>query len=176
MSSPMRSRQTSWMRRSTSRSIQAVRLAPGPGSGRGTRCRRLLRASRQGFATRSPSVLNHCVVCLPTSSSAARSSSCARHCMITRRTPITGNGRREKPLFAGLELPAIAHNELAASAGFVAFDVPERDFPGNRSLPRWKFMSRPERKICAPGEGARFQRRPRHRFHLRQQRSGRARG
>ena len=39
----------------------------------------------------------------------------------------------EKPLFAGFESPAIAHNELAARAGFVAFDVPERDFPGNRS-------------------------------------------
>jgi hypothetical protein len=36
-----------------------------------------------------------------------------------------GNGRRKKPLFAGLESPAIAPNELAASAGFVTFDVPE---------------------------------------------------
>jgi hypothetical protein len=58
----------------------------------------------------------------------------------------------EKPLFAGLESPAIAHNELAASAGFVAFDVPERDFPGNRSPARWKFACRPKRKICASGE------------------------
>jgi len=42
----------------------------------------------------------------------------------------------EKPLFAGLQSPAIAHNELAASAGVETFDVPERDFPGNRSPPR----------------------------------------
>jgi hypothetical protein len=80
--------------------------------------------------------------------------------MITRRTPIMGNGRGEKPLFAGLELPAIAHNELNASAGFVTFDVPERDFPGNRWPLRWKFVYRPKRKICAPGEVARFQRPP----------------
>jgi hypothetical protein len=36
-----------------------------------------------------------------------------------------GDGRREKPLFAGLESPSIAHHELAASAGVVVFDVPE---------------------------------------------------
>jgi hypothetical protein len=77
--------------------------------------------------------------------------------MITRRTPITGNGPGKKALFPGLESPAIAHNELVASAGFAAFDVPERDFPGNRSPPRWKFVSRPKRKICALGEVARFQ-------------------
>jgi hypothetical protein len=71
-----------------------------------------------------------------------------------------GNGREEKALFAGLESPAIAHNELAASARVVTFDVPERDFPGDRSPLRWKFVYRPKRKICAPGE-ARFQRRPR---------------
>jgi hypothetical protein len=63
----------------------------------------------------------------------------------------------ERPLFSGLESPAIALNELVARARFVAFDVPARDFPGNRSPPRWKFVSRPQRKICAPGEGARFQ-------------------
>jgi hypothetical protein len=67
---------------------------------------------------------------------------------------------REKALFPGLESPAIAHNEPAASARFVAFDVPERDFPGNRSPPCWKFVYRPKRKICAPGEVAHFQRRP----------------
>jgi hypothetical protein len=72
-----------------------------------------------------------------------------------------GNGRGEKLLFPGLESAAIAHNALAASARFVAFDVPERDFPGNRSPPCWKFVCRPKRKICAPGEAARFQRRPR---------------
>jgi len=93
---------------------------------------------------------------------AARSSSCARLCMITCRTPIMGNGRGKKPLFAGLESPAIVHNELAARARFVAFDVLKRDFPGNRSPPRWKFVSRPKRKICAPREGVSSQRRPRH--------------
>src|SRR5690349_20729690 len=66
--------------------------------------------------------------------------------MITRRTPITGNGPGEKPLFAGLDSPAIGHNELVASAGFVTFDVPERDFPANRSPPRWKLVSRPKKK------------------------------
>jgi hypothetical protein len=60
----------------------------------------------------------------------------------------------KKALFAGFESPAIAHNERAALAGFGAFDVPERDFPGNRSPPRWKFVSRLQRKICAPGEVA----------------------
>jgi hypothetical protein len=79
--------------------------------------------------------------------------------MITRRTPIMGNGRGEKPLFPGLESPAIPHSALAASARFATFDVPERDFPGNRSPLRWKFLCRPKRKICAPGEVARFQRR-----------------
>jgi hypothetical protein len=66
--------------------------------------------------------------------------------MITRRTPIKGNGRGEKPLFAGLGAPAIALNELVASAGFAAFDAPERNFPGNRSPLRWKFVCRPEEK------------------------------
>src|SRR6185312_16711657 len=79
------------------------------------------------------------------------------------RAPNTYYGQwpGEKPLFAGLESPAIARNELTARAGFVAFDVPARDFSANRSPPRWKFVRRPKRKICAPGEGARFQRRPR---------------
>jgi hypothetical protein len=54
---------------------------------------------------------------------------------------------------------AIARNETVASAGFVTFDVPERDFPGNRSPARWKFICRPKTKICAPGELTRFQRR-----------------
>ena len=34
-----------------------------------------------------------------------------------------------KAAVSGLESPAIAHSELVASAGFGAFDVPERDFP-----------------------------------------------
>jgi hypothetical protein len=81
--------------------------------------------------------------------------------MITRRTPIMGNGRGEKALFPGLESPAIAHNELAASARFATFDVPQQDFPANRSPLHWKFVCRPKRKICAPGEGGRFQRQSR---------------
>jgi hypothetical protein len=60
---------------------------------------------------------------------AARSSSCPRHCTIARRTPITGNGRGEKQLIARLESPAIAHDELVASAGFVTFDGPRAGFP-----------------------------------------------
>src|SRR3954470_17475639 len=55
---------------------------------------------------------------------------------------------------------AIARNELVASARFAPFDGAERDFPGNRPPAGWKFVRRPKRKICAPGE-ERFQRRPR---------------
>jgi hypothetical protein len=58
-----------------------------------------------------------------------------------------GNGRAEKPLFAGLQLPAIAHNERVASAGFATFDDAARDFPMNRAPARWKFVCRPKRKI-----------------------------
>jgi hypothetical protein len=64
-----------------------------------------------------------------------------------------GNGREEKPLFPGFESPAIAHNELVASAGFATFEVSEEDFPGKRSPARRKFVCRPKRKICAPSEG-----------------------
>jgi hypothetical protein len=69
------------------------------------------------------------------------------------RAPNTYYGQwpGEKPLFAGLESSAIAQSALGASAGVVTFDVRERDFPGNRSPPRWKFPCRPERKICTPG-------------------------
>ena len=35
----------------------------------------------------------------------------------------------EKAPFPGLESPAIAHNELVASAGFVTFDVSRARFP-----------------------------------------------
>jgi len=78
------------------------------------------------------------------------------------RAPNTYYGQwpGEKPPFAGLESPAIAHNGLAASARFVAFDVPERDFPGNRSPPRWKFVCRPKRKSARLAKW-RVQRRPR---------------
>ena len=43
--------------------------------------------------------------------------------MNMRRTPIMGDGPGEKPLFPGVESPAIAHNKLVASARFVTFDV-----------------------------------------------------
>jgi hypothetical protein len=45
-----------------------------------------------------------------------------------------------KAAVSGPRTPAIAHDELAASAGFVTFDVPARDFPVNRSPARWKFI------------------------------------
>ena len=72
------------------------------------------------------------------------------------RAPNTyyGQWSGEKPLFAGLESPAIAHSELVANARVATFDVPERDFPGNRSPARWKFVCRPKRKICAKRTGA----------------------
>src|SRR5579883_1625632 len=57
-----------------------------------------------------------------------------------------------KAAVCGPRSPTIAHDELAASAGFAIFDIPERDFPGNRPPPRSKFVYRPQRKICAPGE------------------------
>src|SRR5579883_1426971 len=69
--------------------------------------------------------------------------------MITRRTPITGNGWRRRPLFAGLESPSIAHMRFVASARVVAFDVSERDFPRNRSPPCWKFLCRPKENLRA---------------------------
>jgi len=59
-----------------------------------------------------------------------------------------------KLLFAGLQSPAIAHHELAASAGFGTFDVPQRDFPMNRSPPRWKFARRPKENLRAWRDGA----------------------
>jgi hypothetical protein len=65
-----------------------------------------------------------------------------------------GHWPRKKALFPGLESLAIAHNELAASAGFGTFDVPERDFPGNRSPLRWKFTCRPKRNLRAWRSGA----------------------
>ena len=73
--------------------------------------------------------------------------------------------------FAGLESPAIAHNELAASAGFVTFDAPQRDFPGNRSPPRWKFVCRPKRKSAGLAKWRASSDHAAHRFSLKQQRS-----
>jgi hypothetical protein len=43
-------------------------------------------------------------------------------------------------------LRSIVHHERAASVGFVAFGAAARDFPGNRSPVRWKFVCRPKRK------------------------------
>jgi hypothetical protein len=51
-----------------------------------------------------------------------------------------------KAAVCGPRTPAIGHNALAASAGFGAFDVPERDFPRNRSPARWKFVRRSKEK------------------------------
>jgi hypothetical protein len=59
------------------------------------------------------------------------------------------------------KMGAIARNEHAVSAGVATFDVPQRDFPGNRSPACWKFVCRSKRKINEPGEVACFQRRPR---------------
>ena len=47
---------------------------------------------------------------------------------------------------SGIESPAIAHNELVASAGFAAFDAAECDFLGNRDLARREFTVRPKKK------------------------------
>jgi hypothetical protein len=60
--------------------------------------------------------------------------------------PYYGQWLREKAAVCGPESPAIAHNEVIASARFVTFDVPEGDFPGNRSPVRWKFAFRPKKK------------------------------
>jgi hypothetical protein len=57
-----------------------------------------------------------------------------------------GNGRGKKPLFPDLESPAIAHNELAASAGFGAFGARARDFPGNRAPGRKEFILPPKKE------------------------------
>jgi hypothetical protein len=65
-----------------------------------------------------------------------------------------GQWLREKAAVCGPEAPAIAHNEPAASARFVPFDVPDRDFPGNRSPLRWKFPCRPKRKSAHWRSGA----------------------
>jgi hypothetical protein len=93
-------------------------------------------------------------------------------CMITCRTPIRGNGREEKPLFAGPESPAIAHDGFTASAGFGAFDASQRDFPMNRAPPRWKFVCRPKRKSARLAKWrASSHDNAAHRFHLKQQRS-----
>jgi hypothetical protein len=69
------------------------------------------------------------------------------HCTLAHRTPIKGNGREEKPLFAGLESPAIAHHELDAGTGFERFDVPERDSPTNSSPVHRKVLFSAKRKI-----------------------------
>jgi hypothetical protein len=47
---------------------------------------------------------------------------------------------------------AIARNEPVASPGVAPFDAAPRDFPGNRSPARWKFVCRSKGKICAPGD------------------------
>jgi hypothetical protein len=43
----------------------------------------------------------------------------------------------------------IAHNETVASPGVAPFDGAERDFRGNRSPARWKFVFRPKVNLRA---------------------------
>ena len=83
-----------------------------------------------------------------------------------------GQWPEEKPLFAGLESPAIAHNELVASPRVVTFDVPERDFPGNRSPLRWKFLCDQKEKSARLAKWrASSDDHAAHRFYLKQRRS-----
>src|SRR3954468_2166631 len=49
---------------------------------------------------------------------------------------------------------AIAHNESIANLGVAPFGVTERDFPGNRSPARWKFVCRPKVKSARQAKGA----------------------
>ncbi|HLG47077.1 MAG TPA: hypothetical protein VKY24_12620, partial [Reyranella sp.] len=74
------------------------------------------------------------------------------HNSMPRRTPITGNGREEKPLFAGLDSSTIAHRELTSSAGFVTFDVLARNFPRNRSAAHRK-LSIDQKEKSVPNFG-----------------------
>jgi hypothetical protein len=89
------------------------------------------------------------------------------------RAPDTYYGRwpREKAAVSSPESPAIAHDERAASARFGAFDVPERDFPGNRSPARWKFVCRPKRNLRQAKWRASSDDHGAHGFDLGQQRS-----
>jgi hypothetical protein len=75
------------------------------------------------------------------------------------RAPNTYYGQwpGEKPLFPGLESPAIAHNELVASARFVRFDVGSEISQGIARR-RVGNLSGDQRKICAAGEVAHFRR------------------
>jgi len=90
------------------------------------------------------------------------------------RAPNTYYGQwpEGKAAVSSLESPAIAHNELVANARFVTFDVPERDFPGNRSPARWKFVCRPKRKSAHPAKWRASRDGPAaRRFYSKQQRS-----
>jgi hypothetical protein len=60
-----------------------------------------------------------------------------------------GNGRGKKPLFPGFESPAIAHNELVASARFASFDVPEEISQGIAGRCAGNLCVDQKRKICA---------------------------
>ena len=55
----------------------------------------------------------------------------------------------EKPLFAGLESPAIVHNEPAALAAFVAFDVLGARFPRESLAAALEICVSAKKKICA---------------------------
>src|SRR5689334_19542484 len=88
------------------------------------------------------------------------------------RAPNTYSGQWTgvKAAVCGSRAPAIAHNELVASARFVSFDGPERDFPANRSPPRWKLVCRPKEKSACQAKGRASTDKAAHRFHLKQQR------
>jgi len=78
----------------------------------------------------------------------------------------------EKPLFAGLESPANAHHELAASAGVVNFDVPEWGFPRESLGAALEIcVSTKKEKSARLASGASSDDHAAHRFHLKQQRS-----
>src|SRR5690242_8988769 len=72
--------------------------------------------------------------------------------MIARRTPITGNGRgKSRRLRAWNRRPLPIMGSLRApDSGPLTF--PSEISQGNRSPPRWKFVCRPKRKICAPSK------------------------
>jgi hypothetical protein len=63
-----------------------------------------------------------------------------------------GQWLEEKAAVSGPRTPAIAHDELASNARVGAFDVPQRDFPGNRSPPRWKNLCVGQKKKSARQE------------------------
>jgi hypothetical protein len=69
-----------------------------------------------------------------------------------------GNRRRKRPRFPGLESPAIAHNDVAASAKFAAVEAPKRAFFGNRGSGLREIYTGPKKKFSGePNERAQHQ-------------------